>query len=78
MNDSFTSFIVIVVLFVEAVQERNAYALNVWRRVRMKLEGRDPYLYRKLTTAEQIEYIIKEALSTENLALLYEGWTPWV
>ncbi|XP_011150895.1 serine/threonine-protein kinase SMG1 [Harpegnathos saltator] len=62
----------------KAVQERNAYALNVWRRVRMKLEGRDPQPSRKYTTAEQVEYVIREAQSTDNLALLYEGWTPWV
>ncbi|XP_015595300.1 serine/threonine-protein kinase SMG1 [Cephus cinctus] len=62
----------------KAVQERNAYALNVWRRVRMKLEGRDPNPARKYTTAEQVEYVIREAQSSDNLALLYEGWTPWV
>ncbi|XP_058794779.1 serine/threonine-protein kinase SMG1 [Phymastichus coffea] len=62
----------------KAVQERNAYALNVWRRVRMKLEGRDPNPNRKYSTAEQVEYVIREAQSIENLALLYEGWTPWV
>ncbi|KZC05708.1 Serine/threonine-protein kinase SMG1 [Dufourea novaeangliae] len=62
----------------KAVQERNAYALNVWRRIRMKLEGRDPHSTRKYTTAEQVEYVIREAQSTDNLALLYEGWTPWV
>lgn len=44
----------------------------------MKLEGRDPYPTRKYTTAEQVEYVIREAQSTDNLALLYEGWTPWV
>ncbi|XP_012271718.1 serine/threonine-protein kinase SMG1 isoform X2 [Orussus abietinus] len=62
----------------KAVQERNVYALNVWRRVRMKLEGRDPNPARKYTTAEQVEYVIREAQSFDNLALLYEGWTPWV
>lgn len=44
----------------------------------MKLEGRDPHPSRKYTTSEQVEYVIREAQSTENLALLYEGWTPWV
>ncbi|XP_057324226.1 serine/threonine-protein kinase SMG1 isoform X1 [Microplitis mediator] len=62
----------------KAVQERNVYALNVWRRVRMKLEGRDPNPSRKYTTAEQVEYVIREAQNFDNLALLYEGWTPWV
>ncbi|XP_076263990.1 serine/threonine-protein kinase Smg1 isoform X2 [Rhynchophorus ferrugineus] len=60
------------------VQPRNGYAVNVWRRVKMKLEGRDPDPGRKCTAQEQVDYVIREATSLENLALLYEGWTPWV
>lgn len=26
----------------------------------------------------QVDYVIREATSLDNLALLYEGWTPWV
>lgn len=26
----------------------------------------------------QVDYVIQEATSLDNLALLYEGWTPWV
>ncbi|PSN46480.1 hypothetical protein C0J52_06894 [Blattella germanica] len=26
----------------------------------------------------QVDYVIREAMSLDNLALLYEGWTPWV
>jgi hypothetical protein len=37
-----------------ALQERNAYALGVWRRVRMKLEGRDPDPGRRATVQEQV------------------------
>jgi len=37
-----------------AVQERNAYAVSVWRRVRMKLEGRDPDPIRRATVQEQV------------------------
>ncbi|KAJ8915769.1 hypothetical protein NQ315_004581 [Exocentrus adspersus] len=59
-------------------QQRNAYAVNVWRRVKMKLEGRDPDSCRKYTAQEQVDYVIREATSLDNLALLYEGWTPWV
>ncbi|XP_063980993.1 serine/threonine-protein kinase SMG1 [Diachasmimorpha longicaudata] len=62
----------------KAVQEKNIYGLNVCYRVRMKLEGRDPIATRKYTPAEQVEYVIREAQSSDNLALLYEGWTPWV
>ncbi|XP_067639367.1 serine/threonine-protein kinase Smg1 [Eurosta solidaginis] len=59
-------------------QKRNAYAVSVWKRVRMKLEGRDPDLNRRCTIAEQVDYIIREAMNPDNLAVLYEGWTPWV
>ncbi|KYB28836.1 serine/threonine-protein kinase SMG1 [Tribolium castaneum] len=59
-------------------QQRNAYAVNVWRRVKMKLEGRDPDPGRKYTSQEQVDYVIREATNLDNLALLYEGWTPWV
>lgn len=26
----------------------------------------------------QVDYVIREAKSLDNLAVLYEGWTPWV
>lgn len=35
-------------------QQKNAYAVGVWRRVRMKLEGRDPDPGRKYSTQEQV------------------------
>lgn len=35
-------------------QQRNAYAVSVWRRVRMKLEGRDPDPGKKSTVQEQV------------------------
>ncbi|ESO84130.1 hypothetical protein LOTGIDRAFT_229624 [Lottia gigantea] len=62
----------------KAIQERNTYAVGVWRRVKMKLDGRDPDINKRLSVAEQVDYVIKDATNIENLALLYEGWTPWV
>lgn len=59
-------------------QKRNAYAVSVWRRIRMKLEGRDPDPNRRCTAQEQVEWMIREAMDPDNLAVLYEGWTPWV
>ncbi|XP_031628998.1 serine/threonine-protein kinase Smg1 [Contarinia nasturtii] len=59
-------------------QKRNAYAVSVWRRIRMKLEGRDPDPTRRYSTAEQVDWMIREAMDANNLAVLYEGWTPWV
>lgn len=46
------------------VQLRNAYALNVWRRVKMKLEGRDPDPGSKSTVPEQVCFGIFNFLST--------------
>ncbi|CAN8005347.1 unnamed protein product [Ixodes hexagonus] len=62
----------------KALQERNSYAVGVWKRVKMKLDGRDPDSGKRSSVAEQVEYVIGEATRLENLALLYEGWTPWV
>ena len=37
-----------------AVQERNSYAVGVWRRVRVKLDGRDVDSNKRMTVAEQV------------------------
>ena len=37
-----------------AIQERNSYAVGVWRRVKMKLDGRDPDQNKRLSVAEQV------------------------
>lgn len=50
----------------------------MWRRIRMKLEGRDPDPTKRCTVAEQVDWMIREARNPDNLAVLYEGWTPWV
>ncbi|CAL8342926.1 unnamed protein product [Merluccius merluccius] len=61
-----------------AVQERNSYAVSVWKRVKAKLEGRDVDPNRRMSVTEQVEFVIKEATNLDNLAQLYEGWTAWV
>jgi len=40
-----------------AVQERNSYAVGVWRRVRLKLDGRDVDSNRRMTVAEQVCFV---------------------
>ncbi|XP_055710609.1 serine/threonine-protein kinase Smg1-like isoform X2 [Phlebotomus papatasi] len=62
----------------QSLQKRNAYAVSVWRRIRMKLEGRDPEPTKRSTVPEQVDWMIREAMDIDNLAVLYEGWTPWV
>ncbi|KAM3597338.1 uncharacterized protein V6R79_003264 [Siganus canaliculatus] len=61
-----------------AVQERNSYAVGVWKRVKAKLEGRDIDPNRRMSVTEQVDFVIKEATNMDNLAQLYEGWTAWV
>ena len=71
----------------------NCTAASVWHRVRLKLQGRDPLpdkggascsgsrpnqQQQQLTVEQQVDAIIEEATNIDNLALLYEGWTPWV
>ncbi|XP_037869832.1 serine/threonine-protein kinase SMG1 isoform X2 [Bombyx mori] len=49
----------------------SAVGASVWRRVRLKLEGRpQPH--------ELVDHLISEATSAENLCLMYEGWMAWV
>lgn len=47
-----------MLIAIVAVQKCNAYAVSVWRRVRMKLEGRDPDPGRRSTVPEQVNYVI--------------------
>lgn len=41
---------------VAAVQERNSYAVSVWKRVKAKLEGRDIDPNRRLSVTEQVTH----------------------
>ena len=59
-------------------EEKNAFALSVLRRVKVKLDGREPDVLRKASVAEQVDFIIREATNVDSLAMLYEGWTAWI
>ena len=39
---------------VAAIQERNSYAVSVWKRVKLKLDGRDPDINKRLSVSEQV------------------------
>ncbi|KAF9960667.1 Serine/threonine-protein kinase smg1 [Mortierella alpina] len=60
------------------LHQRNAIAVNILRRVRHKLEGRDFDAIKKCKVTEQVERVIQEATNVENLAYMFEGWTPWL
>ncbi|XP_050232487.1 uncharacterized protein LOC126681128 isoform X2 [Mercurialis annua] len=57
---------------------KNAYAMSVLRRVEMKIDGRDISDNSEISVGEQVDYLIKQAMSVDNLCNMYEGWTPWI
>ncbi|KAL5704997.1 non-specific serine/threonine protein kinase [Ranunculus cassubicifolius] len=57
---------------------KNAYAMMVLRRVEMKLDGRDIDSNREISVSDQVDYLLKQATSVDNLCNMYEGWTPWI
>ncbi|XP_024959316.1 uncharacterized protein LOC112500194 [Cynara cardunculus var. scolymus] len=63
---------------VSRVKSKNAYAMSVLRRVEMKIEGRDIPDNRDASIAEQVDYLLRQATSVDNLCNMYEGWTPWI
>lgn len=42
----------------KALQEQNSYAVGVWRRVKAKLDGRDPDPNYRMTVTEQVSHHI--------------------
>ena len=58
-------------------QDKNAYAVGVWKRIRAKLEGRDESGKRR-SVAEQVQQLIDDACNLDNLSNMYEGWTAWI
>uniref|UniRef100_A0A7N0T1F2 non-specific serine/threonine protein kinase n=1 Tax=Kalanchoe fedtschenkoi TaxID=63787 RepID=A0A7N0T1F2_KALFE len=61
-----------------ALRGKNSYALSVLRRVEMKLDGRDVPDKRESSVCEQVDYLLRQATSIDNLCNMYEGWTPWI
>lgn len=61
-----------------ATRGKNAYAMSILRRVEMKLDGRDIANNRDISIAEQVDFLLKQATSVDNLCNMYEGWTPWI
>lgn len=70
----------------EREQARKSFAAATLRRFNAKLEGltERPRTHKEgrkvvtLTVEEQVEKLLLQATSTDNLAQMYEGWTPWI
>ncbi|KAJ3024134.1 UNVERIFIED_CONTAM: hypothetical protein HDU68_008315 [Siphonaria sp. JEL0065] len=65
-------------------RERNAHALSILRRVQEKLDGMDGVKHSdggqkaRKSVQEQVEMVIQQATSVENLSRMYEGWMSWI
>ena len=63
-------------------QQKNVHALTVLRRIKCKLDGKDRWPGRerevKQSVADQVDEVIKQASSPDNLCQLYEGWSAWI
>lgn len=57
---------------------KNPYAMSVLKRVEMKIDGRGISENRAINVAEQVDFLLKQATSVDNLCNMYEGWTPWI
>ena len=36
------------------------------------------FVFREISIADQVDHLIKQATSVDNLCNMYEGWTPWI
>lgn len=56
----------------------NKRALAIVNRVRDKLTGRDfPHIGEKVSVQNQVDLLIQQATSNENLCQCYVGWCPF-
>lgn len=56
----------------------NAHVTKIMKRIRSKLEGVDFGIQHKMSVNEQVSRSIDQAMSVDNLCMMYEGWTSWV
>ncbi|KAL5218723.1 hypothetical protein ABZP36_019407 [Zizania latifolia] len=57
---------------------KNPFALSILKQVEHKLHGWDIDGTRSLKIPEQVDHLLKQATSIDNLCNMYEGWTPWI
>ncbi|CAH0518949.1 unnamed protein product [Peronospora belbahrii] len=63
------------------VEEKSRYGLQVLKRIEEKLSGTVTEMAHApfaLTVEQQASWLIDEATKTDNLCVMYEGWTPWI
>uniref|UniRef100_K4AP70 FATC domain-containing protein n=3 Tax=Setaria TaxID=4554 RepID=K4AP70_SETIT len=63
---------------IRVTRGKNPFALSILKQVEHKLHGKDIDGTRSLNISEQVDYLLKQATSIDNLCNMYEGWTPWI
>lgn len=58
-------------------EELNGRAVDIIQRIQTKLTGRDFGESTVLGTDEQVDKLIQQATSVENLCQLFIGWCPY-
>uniref|UniRef100_H3GK50 FATC domain-containing protein n=1 Tax=Phytophthora ramorum TaxID=164328 RepID=H3GK50_PHYRM len=65
----------------QSVEEKSQYGLQVLKRIEEKLSGTVTEMADAppvLTVEQQASWLIDESTKTDNLCVMYEGWTPWI
>jgi len=63
--------------FGEDTEETNRKAIQVLNRVKDKLTGKDFNNSTPIDEITQVDLLIKQATSSENLSQCFSGWCPW-
>jgi FKBP12-rapamycin complex-associated protein len=61
----------------EADGQKTGEAAAIMKRITDKLKGNDFEKVQSLTVEVQVDRLIVEATSLENLAVMFKGWYPW-
>ncbi|KAI9495515.1 hypothetical protein BDB00DRAFT_927415 [Zychaea mexicana] len=56
-------------------QRRDTQVLNIMRRIRSKLEGKDFGAQHKLSVSEQVTKAVEQSVSVDNLCAMYEAYS---
>ncbi|CAO3682136.1 unnamed protein product [Rhizopus stolonifer] len=56
---------------------KTTHVEKIMKRLRAKLEG-DDFGAQRMSVPEQVRRTIEQAISPDNLCLMYEGWTSWI
>ncbi|OWZ20540.1 Phosphatidylinositol kinase [Phytophthora megakarya] len=80
-SDNCSSYHVVAASTPRSVERKSQYGMQVLKRIEEKLSGTVTEMVDAppvLTVEQQASWLIDEATKTDNLCVMYEGWTPWI